>query len=87
MLQPEEAQRFLKISSKNSWIAINYATLSPSIPNSQEEKHISTEPIAAPLSQKTQPDLNIILEQVQDLRKKIDAQAEEIQRLQQAVPK
>jgi len=87
MLQPEEAQRFLKISSKNSWIAINYATLGSSLQNRQPEKRISTDSNAVLRSKEIHPDLNTVLEQVQDLRKKIDAQAEEIQRLQQAVPK
>ncbi len=87
MLQPEEAQRFRKISSKNSWIAINYATLNQATPNHQEDELASPVPITIPQSKKTDQDLNTVLEHVQDLHKKIDAQAEEIQRLQQAAPK
>lgn len=77
----------MKMSSQDSWIAINYADLVPFRGNTQEEGPRPTTPIPNPQSEVTQPGMNTLEEQLQELRKKVDEQAEEIQRLQQATPK
>jgi|GEM_PF-2044534 len=86
ILPPEEAHRLRKTSAKDSWIAINYATTSPATESDPEEAR-STPPIASPESEKSQPAKNSLQEQLRDLRERVDEQAEEIQRLQQAAPK
>ncbi|TFG64687.1 MAG: hypothetical protein E4H32_02695 [Nitrospirales bacterium] len=86
-LNLKEAQHFMKMSSQDSWIAINYADLVPFRGNTQEEAPRPTTPIPSPQSEVTQPGMNTLEEQLQELRKKVDEQAEEIQRLQQATPK
>ena len=85
ILQPQDAQRFMKISSQDSWIAIDYAALRPSTGNNQKEEPQRT------FSTNSQPeksftDLGTIQKQLQDLRNTVDEQAEEIRRLQQNSP-
>jgi len=88
MLQPEDAQRLMKISLKDLWIAIDYAALNTVIESEHKvEERRPSAPIAIPQSEKTQPGMNTLQEQLQDLRKKVDDQAEEIRRLQQTAPK
>jgi len=88
MLQPENAQRLMKISPKNLWIAIDYAALNPVMESEHKvEERRPSAPIATPQSEKTQPGMNTLQEQLQDLRKKVDDQAEEIRKLQQTDPK
>jgi hypothetical protein len=87
VLNPKEAQGFMKMSSHDSWIAINYANLVPLRGNAQEEPSRSTTPVPSPQSEETQAEKKTLEEQLHDLQKKVDEQAEKIQRLQQATPK
>ena len=88
MLPVEEVQRLVNISHKEVWIAIDYGTLHTemAIEEKVEEPNPSP-PVRTPQTQKTQPELNSLQEQLQDLQKKVDEQAEEIQRLQHTPPK
>jgi hypothetical protein len=75
----------MKISSQDSWIAIDYAALRPSTGSHQKEEPQRT------FSTNSQPeksftDLGTIQKQLQDLRNTVDEQAEEIRRLQQNSP-
>ncbi len=81
IVQSEEAKKFMTISSKNAWIAINYGeiNLSSTTETHQEKNQVSP----TPQVKETQSDLKILREQVQGLRQTVDEQAEEIQRLQQ----
>ena len=85
IVQPEEAQRFMTISSKIPWIAINYGDLSlrHSTENHQDIKLL----LPPPQPTNTQADLNTLQEQVEGLRQTIEDQAEEIQRLQKIAPR
>jgi len=85
ILQPQEAQRFMKISSQDSWIAIDYAALKPSMGNNQKEERQRTFS-TNPQPEKTFTDIDTIQKQLQDLRNTVDDQAEEIRRLQQNSP-
>jgi hypothetical protein len=87
VLNPKEAQRFMKMSSHESWIAINYADLVPLRENTQEERSRPITPVPSPQSEETQPGKKTLEEQLHELQKKVDEQAEKIQRLQQAPPK
>jgi len=87
VLNPKEAQRLMKISSQDSWIGINYADLDSFMENVPKNELRPTTLIPSTQSEATQPGKNTLEEQLQDLRKKVDQQAEEIQRLQQTAPK
>jgi hypothetical protein len=88
MLQPEDAQRLMKIPPKALWIAIDYAALNPVMESEHKAKEKSPSGlIATPQSEKIQPGMTTLQEQLQDLREKVDDQAEEIRRLQQTAPK
>ena len=87
MLPVKEAQRLVNISHKDVWIAIDYAALNAEIEDGQnKEERNSIAPKSIPTAEETQPELNSIQKELQDLRKKVDEQAEEIQRLQHTSP-
>jgi hypothetical protein len=83
----EELQAFMAIPSTSHGIAINYQHLAPSNKNNQESqpnKHgtqiTSDEKSGSPL------EMDVLNEQLRDLRKKVDQQTEEIRRLKQMAP-
>lgn len=83
----EEIQAFMAIPSTSHGIAINYQHLAPSNKNnleSQPNKHgtqiTSDGKSGSPL------EMDELNEQLRDLRKKVDQQAEEIHRLKQRAP-
>jgi len=87
VLQRKDAQRFMTVPSKDSWIAIDYAALSPSMERNQnEEQEQQTPPRTDRQSEKSPTDMNSIQKQLQDLRNTVDEQAKEIRRLQEAAP-
>lgn len=86
VLNPKEAQGFMKMSSHDSWVAINYADLSPLRRNAQEEPSRPTTSVPSTQSEETQTEKKSLEEQLHDLQEKVDEQAEKIQRLQQATP-
>ena len=88
LLKPEEAQRLMELSPTDIEIAIDYAALKPLKGTEHEdmaEKHYST--TTTTQSETNHPKMNILQEQLLDLQKKVDEQAEEIRRLQQTSPK
>ncbi len=83
VLQPEDAKRFRKMSSKDPWIAINYAALRPSVETSTQEEEVqSTTPISGHKSPKIQPDTKTLQKQFQDLQNTVHEQAKQIRELQ-----
>ena len=87
VLNPKETQRFMNLSSQDSWIAINYADLVPFSENALDKEARPTPSIQNHQLEGTSSAKNTLEQQLQDLRRKVDEQAEEIQRLQQATPK
>jgi len=83
VLPVQEAKHFIKVSSKDIWIAIDYESLTGKKENTPQSpgKSLTTSP--APLPQDNPAELKNLQEQMQELQKKVDEQAEEIQRLQQ----
>jgi hypothetical protein len=87
MLQPKDVHRFMKISGKNVGIAIDYAVLNQK--TGSQDTVIERRPgpsITTSQPEKTSPEMNTLQEQLQDLQKQVEEQAEEIQRLQQTGP-
>ena len=84
VLPAKEASHFMQPSAKDSWIAINYGLLSPSVTSNHEES--PPPPLVSPHPGKNQTEGPTLQEQLQDLREKVNEQAEEIQRLQQTTP-
>ncbi len=83
VLQQEDAKSFRGHSSKDPWIAINYAALTPLEGRSTHEMDVlSTTPISDRQSPKNQPDTNTLQKQLQDLQNTVHEQAEQIQELQ-----
>lgn len=84
VLEKEDAKRFMKTSSKDPWIAINYAALKPSEGRSDLEEEIPpTGHLSGHQSQERQPEANTFQKQLEDLQKTVNEQSKEIQRLQQ----
>ena len=86
VLHGKDAERFMTVSPKYSWIAINYAAISPATEKNQEEEQEQTFPRTNRQSEKSPQEIDSIQEQLQDLRNTVDEQAEEIRRLQEAAP-
>ena len=77
----------MTISPKNLWIAIDYAAFGPLMESEQNgEKQRTIPPITNPQIKNAQSGMNTLQEQLQNLRKRVDEQAEEIRRLQQIAP-
>ncbi len=83
ILQGKDRNAFIKISPHETWIAIDYVSLAPpkETTHTREEKGPNS---ALPTDKPDaiQPNLNVLQEEIRDLRKKIEAQEKEIQRLQ-----
>ncbi len=87
MLEPKDAQRLVNISLENLWIAIDYAVLNSQMENEHKGKERKTTAPTTPLkTEETQPKLNTLQKELEDLREKVGEQAEEIRRLQQTAP-
>ena len=87
MLQPEKAKQLMPISPKHLWIAIDYAAFRSLMKSEQkDEKQRTIPPITNPQIKNAQSGMNTLQEQLQNLRKRVDEQAEEIRRLQQTAP-
>lgn len=84
VLQRDNAQRFMTIPSHESWIAINYAALRPSMAGNQKEEQQLTLPLTNRQSEKIPQDMDSIQQQLQDLRNTVDEQAEKIRQLQES---
>ncbi len=82
VLQPEEAKHFMKVPSKESWIAINLGVFDLEVENLRLKEKTSEWPTNSH-SDEIPTDLNSLREQVEDLRKQVDEQEKEIQRLRQ----
>lgn len=87
IIKAEEVQAFMTIPSTSHWIAINYQRLASSNPNNKEiqlNQHgtqtTHDEKIETPI------EMDSLNDQLRDLRKTIDQQAEEIRRLQRSSP-
>lgn len=87
ILPRKKAKRLMKVSSKDSWLAINYTALAPSGESLQVEENPPTTPTLGNQTQENQPNMNTLQEQLQDLQKTVDEQAEEIRQLQPTSPK
>lgn len=85
-LQQKDVQHFMTVSSKDSWIAIDYAVLSPSLERNQEEGQQQMLPLTNRQSEKSPTDMDAIQKQLQDLRNTVDEQAEKIRQLQKNDP-
>jgi len=83
VLPAKEASHFMQPSAKDFWIAINYAALIPSATSNHEKP---TQPLVSPHPEENQSEGLTLQEQLQNLREKVNEQAEEIQRLQQITP-
>ncbi len=81
VLPPKLAQRFATFPQTDSWIAIDYAASSSkdSLPET-----ISPSPTINDPEQEPSPDIEVLQQQLQNLQKKVDDQAKEIERLQPA---
>lgn len=88
MLPQEDGQRFMKIPPKDPWIALDLKTLRPEteVENTQEGKS-RLSPFTPAHQKHGSPETLSLEEQLQDLRKKVDEQDEEIRRLQETGPK
>jgi len=86
VLQRKDAERFMTVSPKYSWIAINYAALSPAIEENQEEEQEQAFPRTNRPSGKSPTDMDPIQKQLQDLRNTVEEQAEKIRQLQEETP-
>jgi hypothetical protein len=85
--QGEELQAFMAIPSTSHGIVINYQRLPPSNQNNQENqpnKHGTQ--ITGDQKDGSPLEMDALNEQLRDLRKKVDQQTEEIQRLKQTAP-
>ncbi len=83
VLQQEDAKRFMNTSSKDPWIAINYASIKPSEERSTQEENVPpTTPISGHQSQKSQTKTNTFQKQLEDLQNTVNKQSKEIERLQ-----
>ena len=83
VLQSEDATSFRDHSSKDPWIAINYAALTPSEGrNVQVKEALPYTSTSGHQSPKYQPNTNTLRKQLQDLQNTVDEQAEQIQELQ-----
>ncbi len=80
ILSTEAAQRFMKFSQTDSWIAINYST-KPSKEALSEEEALFP-PTIDYLEKENSSDIEILQKQLLNLQKKVDEQAEEIRQLQ-----
>ena len=77
----------MKIFAKDVGIAIDYAVLNQKA--GSQDTVIERRPspsITTSQPGKTSPEMNTLQEQLQDLQKQVEEQAEEIQRLQQTGP-
>lgn len=83
-LQWKDAQRFMTVSSKDSWIAIDYADLSRSMGENQQEEEQQTIPQTNRQTEQSPQDMDLIQKQLEDLRNTVEEQAEKIRRLQEA---
>ncbi len=82
ILQPEEGKRLMTISPRHLWIAIDYAAFGPLLESEQKDKKQRTiPPITNPQIKNAQSGMNTLQEQLQNLRKRVDEQAEEIRPL------
>lgn len=84
IVEQQEAKRFMTISSKVSWIAINYESTNLRRPTRNYQEKDLLPPTSR--TKKTPLDLNSLREQVEGLQKTVEEQAEEIQRLQETTP-
>ena len=83
----EDAQAFMAIPSTSHGIIINYRRLVPSNRNSPEHhpsKHDTQ--ITSDEKRVTPMEMDLLNEQLRDLRKIVDQQTEEIRRLKQTAP-
>ena len=85
-LQRKDAQRFMTASSKDSWIAIDYSALSPSMERNQKEGQQQMLPLTNLQSEKSPTNMDAIQKQLQDLRNTVEEQAEKIRQLQEETP-
>ena len=83
VLQQKDAQRFMTVSPKDSWIAINYAALSSSTGKNQQEEQQQTLPLTNLQSEKIPQGMDPIQKQLQNLRNTVEEQAEKIRQLQE----
>ena len=80
IISTEAAQRFMKISQTDSWIAIHYST-KPSKEALPGEEAPFTPTIDHP-EKENSSDIETLEKQLQNLQKKVEEQAEEIRQLQ-----
>ncbi len=87
MLPPKDVHRFMKISPKDVGIAIDYTALNQNTgsQNTVIERRPSPS-ITTSQPEKTSLEMNTLQEQLQNLQKQVEEQAEKIQRLQQTGP-
>lgn len=87
MLLPEDIHRLIERSPREVWIAIDYADLHPGMESERKVQEIKPRaPVTTPLEDEAHPGLSTLQEQLQDLQKKVEEQAEEIRRLQHTAP-
>ncbi len=88
ILQTDDAQSFRDHSSKDPWIAINYAALKPSEERRTQEKDVrpSTR-TSGQQSQENRTETETFQKQLEDLQDTVNEQSKEIQRLQQTSPR
>lgn len=83
----DDVQRFMAIPSTSHGIIINYQPIRPSNQNNQgNQPNKFDTPINSDEKGEAPREMDSLNEQVKDLRKKVDQQAEEIQRLKQTPP-
>jgi hypothetical protein len=83
----ENVQTFMAIPSTSHGIIINYQRIGSSNQNNQENQpNKFATPINSDKKGETPREMDSLTEQMKDLQKKVDQQAEEIRRLKQSAP-
>jgi len=87
MLEQKDVHQFIKISPKDVGIAIDYAGLNSKRGSQYKVEERKPNPsITTSKPKTTSPEMNSLQEQLKDLQRQVEEQAEEIQRLQQTGP-
>jgi len=86
-MKGEDIQSFIEIPTSSHWIIINYQQFEPSNTNIQGNQPYKFDtPTPSDEKGESPREMDSLNEQLNDLRRKVDQQAEEIRRLKQTAP-